>query len=64
MKKRQKDKIQTSKKRFKKRLADSKYLLLMISPCVLYFIIFKYWPMFGLVTSFQDYSPFKDVLCK
>ncbi len=61
MKKRQKDKIQTNKKSLKKRLADSKYLLLMILPCVLYFIIFKYWPMFGLVTSFQDYSPFKGV---
>ena len=49
------------KSKFAKRLSDSKYLLLMIAPCVLYFIIFKYWPMFGLITSFQNYSVFKGI---
>lgn len=30
----------------------------MISPGILFFIIFKYIPMFGLVISFQNFKPF------
>lgn len=31
-------------------------LYLMLLPGLLYFLIFKYGPMFGLVTAFQDYN--------
>lgn len=31
---------------------------LMILPGFLYFLIFKYVPMFGLLISFQRYDPF------
>jgi len=34
-------------------------LYLMILPGVLYFIIFKYGSMFGLITAFQDYNVMK-----
>jgi putative aldouronate transport system permease protein len=34
----------------------------MILPGVLYFLIFKYIPMFGLVISFQDYLPYKGIM--
>lgn len=37
-------------------------LYLLIIPGCLYFIIFKYIPMFGLVIAFQDYSPFLGFL--
>ncbi|WP_168121781.1 ABC transporter permease subunit [Paenibacillus sp. HB172176] len=34
---------------------------LMILPGLLYFIVFKYVPMFGISIAFMDYSPFKGV---
>ncbi|RXZ82685.1 sugar ABC transporter permease [Paenibacillaceae bacterium] len=37
------------------------FLYLLILPGVLYFIIFKYVPMWGIVISFQDYSPYMGV---
>lgn len=39
-------------------LVRDKYLYLMLLPGILYFVIFKYIPMFGLVMAFQDYKPF------
>ncbi|GGE26315.1 protein lplB [Marinithermofilum abyssi] len=33
-------------------------LVLLLLPGVLYFLVYKYLPMLGLVMSFQDYSPF------
>lgn len=43
----------------KKRLWKNKWLYVMLLPGVLYFIIFKYIPMFGIAIAFQDYKPFK-----
>ncbi|MFL6563273.1 MAG: ABC transporter permease, partial [Bacillus sp. (in: firmicutes)] len=34
----------------------------MIFPGVLYFLIFKYLPMAGLIIAFQDYQPFLGIL--
>jgi len=31
--------------------------LLMLAPAFIYFIVFRYGPMFGLLIAFQDYSP-------
>ncbi|MBT2755606.1 ABC transporter permease [Mesobacillus foraminis] len=39
----------------------NKYLYLMIAPGLLYFIIFKYFPMGGLMIAFQDYQPFLGI---
>jgi putative aldouronate transport system permease protein len=36
-------------------------LYLLLVPGLLFFLIFKYWPMWGLVIVFQDYSPFQGV---
>lgn len=33
----------------------------MLLPGVLYFIIFKYFPMYGLIISFQDYKPYDGI---
>lgn len=38
-----------------------KYLYAMIFPGLLYFIIFKYLPMGGLIIAFQDYQPFLGI---
>jgi putative aldouronate transport system permease protein len=45
-----------------KRLLRNRAMYLMILPGFLFFIIFKYVPMWGLVISFQDYQPYKGVL--
>jgi putative aldouronate transport system permease protein len=45
----------------KKRLWKNKCLYVMLLPGVLFFIIFKYIPMFGLAIAFQDYKPFKGI---
>nr|WP_245581120.1 ABC transporter permease subunit [Paenibacillus ginsengihumi] len=37
-------------------------LYLLLLPGLLFFIIFKYVPMWGVVIAFQEYSPFKGIL--
>jgi putative aldouronate transport system permease protein len=39
-----------------------KYLYLLVLPGLLYFIVFKYVPMYGIIIAFQDYTPFMGVL--
>lgn len=39
-----------------KRLWADRNLLLMLAPMVVFLVIFNYWPMYGIVISFQDYS--------
>ncbi|WP_245920619.1 ABC transporter permease [Melghirimyces profundicolus] len=41
-----------------RRPPHDRYLYLLILPGLLYFLLYKYLPMLGLVMSFQDYSPF------
>ncbi|MBW4840961.1 MAG: sugar ABC transporter permease [Paenibacillaceae bacterium] len=45
----------------RKRLWRNKWLYLMLLPGGLYFIIFKYFPMYGLIISFQDYKPYDGI---
>lgn len=45
----------------KKILKRDKYLLMMVAPCVLYFLIFHYLPMVWNVVAFQDYSIRKGI---
>ena len=42
---------------FKSNFKRSKYLLFMTVPMIVYYIIFRYMPIFGLVISFQDFRP-------
>lgn len=39
----------------------NRYLYLMILPGLLFFIIFRYLPMGGIVIAFQDYQPFLGI---
>ncbi|MEK3719405.1 ABC transporter permease [Paenibacillus sp. FSL H8-0034] len=43
-------------------LMRDKYLYLLALPGILYIIIFKYVPMWGIVIAFQDYSPYRGVM--
>ena len=44
-----------------KKIKKSKYLLLLFLPCLVYFILFKYMPMFGIVISFKNYNLYKGI---
>lgn len=47
---------------FLQKVRRDKYLLLLVLPCMLYYLIFKYLPLFGIVISFQNYNQFKGIL--
>lgn len=40
----------------------NRWLYAMLLPGIVYFIVFKYLPMWGLVISFQNYHPFLGIL--
>ncbi|MEK3721237.1 ABC transporter permease subunit [Paenibacillus sp. FSL H8-0034] len=42
-------------------LKRDKYLYLLVLPGVLYFLVFKYYPMWGIIIAFQDYSPYMGI---
>ncbi|MDR6553066.1 ABC transporter permease subunit [Paenibacillus qinlingensis] len=46
---------------FLKRWHNSKYLMLLFLPALIYYVLFKYVPMFGILISFKDYNTFKGV---
>lgn len=45
----------------KKRIWKNKLLYLMAIPGILYFVLFKYVPMYGLVISLQDFKPYLGI---
>lgn len=45
-----------------KRLIRNRYMYFMILPGLIFFVIFKYLPMYGLIISFQDYKPYQGIL--
>ncbi|TCN01172.1 carbohydrate ABC transporter membrane protein 1 (CUT1 family) [Paenibacillus sp. BK033] len=44
-----------------RRFRRNVWLYVMVLPGLLYFLIFKYAPMFGLIIAFQDFKPFKGI---
>lgn len=54
--------IEVPKKRKKlkayQKLWRDRQVLLLLLPGLLYFIVYKYIPMFGMVLAFKDYNPF------
>ncbi|MEK8132410.1 sugar ABC transporter permease [Paenibacillus filicis] len=38
------------------------FLYLLVAPGLLFFLVFKYIPMWGVMISFQDYSPYQGLL--
>ncbi|APO47291.1 sugar ABC transporter permease [Paenibacillus sp. FSL H7-0942] len=43
-------------------IIKNRWLYIMLIPGVLYFVIFKYIPMYGITMAFQDYTPYKGIL--
>lgn len=50
-----------SKGRLWREIKKHKVLYLMMVPGLLYFLLFRYLPMFGLVIAFKDYDIFKGI---
>ncbi|PYI53342.1 ABC transporter permease [Paenibacillus flagellatus] len=46
---------------FVQELVRNKYLYLLTLPAVVFFFVFSYLPMFGVVIAFQDYNPIKGI---
>jgi len=44
--------------RFLRDILRDRWLYLLMVPGIIYFIIFKYAPMYGLRIAFQDYNPY------
>ena len=47
----------TGKYRWMKDLMKDRWLYVMALPGLLYFLVFKYVPMYGLIMAFQDFKP-------
>lgn len=45
-------------KKFILQIAKDKYLYLLALPGLIYFLLFKYVPMWGITIAFKDFSPF------
>jgi len=45
-----------------KDLRKNKHVYLMAIPCILYFVIYHYWPMYGAVIAFKEFSPKLGIL--
>jgi putative aldouronate transport system permease protein len=43
--------------RLKRDLKVNRYIYLMVSPVVVYYLLFHYGPMYGIQIAFKDYSP-------
>ncbi len=54
----QRTKLQRTWRHFNK----SRQLLILFLPALVFYIIFRYGPMFGLITAFQKYSPFLGIM--
>lgn len=55
---------QTKKRRLNRligKMLKDRWLYLMLSPGIVYFLLFKYGPMWGIAIGFQDYSPFQGI---
>lgn len=46
------------KKNFWKRVYNDRYLLLLFLPCFIFYVLFRYAPMWGVLISFKDFKPF------
>lgn len=42
-------------------VVQHKWLYFLILPGIIYFIMFRYIPMGGLIIAFKEYSPFKGI---
>ena len=56
------NKSRSGRKSFRKKFYATKSLYLFVIPGLLYYVIFKYWPIYGSQIAFRDYSPYLGFL--
>lgn len=56
------NKTSVKKRNFTLAINQYKEIYIMLIPVVLYYIIFHYAPMYGLIIAFKDYSPAKGIM--
>jgi putative aldouronate transport system permease protein len=44
-----------------KEIKKNKYLYILFAPVLVYYIIFRYVPMYGIIIAFKDYNLFKGI---
>lgn len=49
-------------RRLRRNIWRDRYLFLLISPVVVYYVIFHYVPMYGAIIAFKDFSPGEGIL--
>ena len=52
----------TGKSSRRDRFLREKYLWLLLVPGIVWYLVFCYAPMYGLIISFKDFSPFKGIM--
>ncbi len=55
-------KKQSFKYSFKKKFLSSRFLMLMILPAIIFYAVFNYIPMYGILIAFTNYSPRAGIL--
>ncbi len=50
------NRVVTSKKSFFRNIRDNRVFLVMLLPAILYFVVFLYIPMVGVILAFKDYK--------
>lgn len=54
--------IAASLMRTLKHMKRDRQLLLLFLPCLIFYIIFRYGPLYGLIIAFKDYSVFEGIM--
>ncbi|RIX49333.1 sugar ABC transporter permease [Paenibacillus nanensis] len=45
-----------------KRIVRDRQLLIIFIPCLVFYIVFRYGPLYGLIIAFKDYSVFRGIM--
>lgn len=45
-----------------KRIVRDRQLLIIFIPCLVFYLLFRYGPLYGLIIAFKDYSVFKGII--
>ena len=49
-------------RKFGRKALQSKYLIMMILPAVVFYFVFNYLPMYGIILAFKSFNPIKGVV--
>lgn len=52
----------TKLQRLRKDLKFNRWLYIMIAPVILFYVIFCYAPMYGIIIAFKDFAPLKGIM--